>query len=418
MNKYIYYIILLLVVGALAVMLFTGDNKKKKNLDQRITLRKEDKIPYGAYIAHENLKHIFPKASISDNKERPGYWDSLSNYESDQALIIISPKFYADEFEMKTIIRFLENGNTVFISARNISSEAEEILRNRSSITNTASDFLDEEGNKITDSLAVRLFDPPFNENRQFSYKGAKYNAFFYELDTTIADVLGSDEMKKANFIHLKSGKGDLYFHLAPLTFSNYFLLQGNNMAYYENALSVISPAVKKVVWDEYYVAKESLYRSPDSDDSSSDNGNFLSELFKYKELKWALLTAILGLVLYVLLEMRRKQRYIPVIARHRNESLDFVKTIGRLYYDKGDHRNLCRKMAAYFLEHVRSKYKLTTGNLDDEFVRKLQFKTGCEESEIKEIVSFITYLDHAGNVSNSQLIQFHKQLESFYKKA
>ena len=143
-------------------------------------------------------------------------------------------------------------------------------------------------------------------------------------------------------------------------------------------------------MWDEYYLYKKS------DDNEREEKKSWLSVLFRYPALKAALLTAIFTLLLFVLLEMRRKQRFIPVITKPRNDSLDFVKTIGRLYYDKGDHKNLCRKMAAYFLEHVRNKYKLPTGTLDDEFVKNLQFKSGVEEQEIRSIVSFIKYLDEA----------------------
>ena len=128
--------------------------------------------------------------------------------------------------------------------------------------------------------------------------------------------------------------------------------------------------------------------------------------------------TAVIALLVYVLLEMRRKQRYIPFMATPKNDSLDFVKTVGRLYYDKGDHKDLCRKMAAYFLEHVRNRYKLSTVVLDDAFVKNLQFKTGAEEFELRGIISFIKYLDDVPAVNQNMLINFHKQLESFYKKA
>ncbi len=97
---------------------------------------------------------------------------------------------------------------------------------------------------------------------------------------------------------------------------------------------------------------------------------------------------------------------------------MDFVKTIGRLYYDKGDHKNLCRKMAAYFLEHVRNRYKLPTGTLDENFISQLRFKTGADEQEIRGIVAFIKYLDDAPVIKTEALSDFHKQLESFYKKA
>ena len=74
--------------------------------------------------------------------------------------------------------------------------------------------------------------------------------------------------------------------------------------------------------------------------------------------------------------------------------------------------------MSAYFLEHVRNKYKLLTSTLDEEFVKKLQYKSGAEEHEVRGIVSFIKYAEDALAISDKQLTDFHKQLESFYKKA
>ena len=37
--------------------------------------------------------------------------------------------------------------------------------------------------------------------------------------------------------------------------------------------------------------------------------------------------------------------------------------------------------MAAYFLEHVRNRYKLATGTLDDDFIKNLQYKSGCTKN-------------------------------------
>ena len=76
--------------------------------------------------------------------------------------------------------------------------------------------------------------------------------------------MLGYDEKGRPNFIHLHAGKGNLYVHLEPLAFSNYFILHKNNIDYYENALSVISPDVTKVVWDEYYLNKRSSENDPE----------------------------------------------------------------------------------------------------------------------------------------------------------
>ncbi|HND96747.1 MAG TPA: hypothetical protein PLH49_13350, partial [Chitinophagaceae bacterium] len=87
MNKYIPYLFGLFLMGAIVLLLATGSSKpNKKTLDESITLNKQDKIPYGSYVAYQDLKYIFPGATISENKYEPGYWDSLSKYEDKQAL--------------------------------------------------------------------------------------------------------------------------------------------------------------------------------------------------------------------------------------------------------------------------------------------------------------------------------------------
>lgn len=419
MKRFIPYIILGVVAIAAALLLFTGNNDtgRKKQFDNRITLGKNDKKPYGAYIAYKGLKNLFPKASLLSETKEPGYWDSLSSYESGQALVVISPRFYPDEFEMNKLLTFIEKGNDVFVSTRFMSSSVEKFINSKVSVI-SVSDMVNSNGNEIKDTMVVRLVTPPFAEERHFSYSGIKYNAWFYELDSSQAEVKGYADLNQINFIQLKAGKGNFYLHLSPLTFSNYFLLHKDNLAYYENVMSVLPADTRKIVWDEYYISKKEPYmRNSDDNDNNEEEGS-LSELFKYPQTKWALLLAIFLLLLYVLMEMRRKQRYIPVINKPRNESLDFVKTIGRLYYEKGDHHNLCRKMAAYFLEHVRSRYKIPTGQMNDEFTQKLKFKSGVDEEEIRGIVTFIQKLDSTRGISAKEAADFHKQLENFYQKA
>ena len=143
-----------------------------------------------------------------------------------------------------------------------------------------------------------------------------------------------------------------------------------------------------------------------------------ISVLMKNPSLRAALWVLIILIVLYVLQEMRRKQRIIPEMVKPGNDSLDFVKTVGRLYYEKGDNLNLSRKMAAYFLEHIRNKYKLSTGQLDDEFISLLQKKTGLHDEELRRIIYFIKQMDEVAAVTDEELAEFHKDLEQFYKVA
>lgn len=405
MKKNLIYIVTGLVVIAIIVLVVTGNNSKNKKADQRITLGRQDKIPYGAYTAFKNLGYIFPGANILINKHAPGSWDSLSSKESGQALIILTGQFNADENELKKMIEFISMGNDVFVSARNISWYAKEIMN-----CSVNSFDLDEFDDGKKDSLHLFLDRPPYQQKEGFYYSGKTLDANFVGIDEGLTEILGEDEKGRPDFIRLRAGKGNLFVHLAPLAFSNHFLLYKDNIGYYEKILSVIPKDVKKLVWDEYYLNKKFV------SEPSKKHGWF-TVLMQFPALKAALLTAIFALLIYVLLEMRRKQRYIPVVERPRNDSLDFVRTIGRLYFDKGDHKNLSRKMSAYFLEHVRNKYKIPTSSLDEDFISNLQFKSGVQESGIRAIVSFIGHAEVAEEISQKQLAEFHKQLELFYKK-
>jgi hypothetical protein len=415
-KKYLPYLFGSLFLAAAVLLFATAGNKKiKKKLDERITLRRQDKIPYGTYAAFNSLKDLFPGAKIYTGREEPGYWDSLSRYEDKQALIIITNRFAADESEMKKLISFAENGNDVFISASYVSADAAGILNCK--VQDSYYSMLGP-AYELDDSMEIMLNNPIFGNTKQYQYPGRTCGSYFIDVDTTTTEVLGYDGQYRPNFIRLHAGRGNFYMHIEPFAFTNYFILHKENADYYEKALSVIRPGARKLMWDEYFITKREFNYRPDDRKNKKE---WLSSLLNLKNPEGrksfgaAFWTLFFLLLLFVLMNMRRRQRYIPVIKNPVNDSLDFVKTIGRLYYDKSDHKNLCRKMSAYFLEHVRNRYKLPTGNLDEAFIKSLLYKSGAEEPNARMIISFIKYLEDAPIIGKEQLIQFHRQLEVFY---
>jgi hypothetical protein len=72
--------------------------------------------------------------------------------------------------------------------------------------------------------------------------------------------------------------------------------------------------------------------------------------------------------------------------------------------------------MAAYFLDHVRNRYKLATNTLDERFIQLLKIKSGESEENIRSIVSFVKYIDDADVVDDDEIATFHKNLEAFYQ--
>jgi len=396
-------IIFFVLVAVAALLVFAGGINGTQKFVDRKTLRKQDKNPYGTNVAYRSLPYLFPEAAIYTGRQEPGFWDSISLEEAGQAFICITPYFNPNEFEMQKLIKFAEAGNDVFISAFDFSYDAEKYI-----IDIPASGSLNFPVVTSTygDSMTINLLKPKLVS---YTYPGANFSRTFHSLDPQKAIVLGEEE-GAPYFIRLKTGKGNFFVHRTPLAFSNYFLLHKKNISYIEYCMSLLSPNIKKVWWDEYYITKRPQ--------EQPQTRNWLAVLLQYPGLRTGIITALITLLIYVLVEMRRKQRAIPVVAAPRNESLDFVKTIGRLYYEKGDHLNLVRKMSAYFLEHVRSKYKLATGQLDDQFIKALQYRSGVEEKIVRNIVTSIKYFEDVPAVDPAELGDFYKQVESFYQKA
>jgi hypothetical protein len=407
MKKKAPYIILLIVLAAAIGMVIFG-KAGTKQFDDKLSFRIKDKIPYGYWVAYNNLKHIFPDAGISTDKKEPGSWDSLSVYDSKQALLIMSPYFYPNQDELDKLLNFVKSGNDIFISSIFLNEVAKDKFGINSSYYDNSYLLA---GRMDDDTLRLSLQADPAKEKKNYEYPGRRVATFMSETNAEITYVLGRDNLNRANFIRMKSGKGNIYIHTAPLAFSNYFLLHKNNIHYYESVLSYLPKDIKQVVWDEYY-----LFKRNNNHDDAADKKGFMSVLLGFKEFRWAFFAALILLLLYVINEMRRKQRYIPVMKKPVNDSLEFVKTIGRLYFEKADHRNLCRKMSGYFLDHIRTRYNIPVANRNEEFINAVSYKTGYPAESLRNIINFINNIETV-SVSDTQLKNFHRSLEDFYSK-
>ena len=120
-------------------------------------------------------------------------------------------------------------------------------------------------------------------------------------------------------------GKGELILVTTPLMLTNYGIL--DNPAYVHRLLNHLKdlPVVRTEAYmPNYDVAESSPFR----------------ELLKRPPLRWALYLVVLGVVLLMGFNARRRQRAIPVEAPPRNYQLDFIRHIGTLQYMKSKKSN------------------------------------------------------------------------------
>ncbi len=232
------------------------------------------------------------------------------------------------------------------------------------------------------------------------------FEAYFVRPDEANAVVLGVNDEGSPNYVSVVYGNGRFFFHLNPEAFSNYYLLSAQNKKYAEEAFSYLPAERKTVYWDDYY----RLGRS------GNKNFSLFDVFLANPPLKWALLLALLLLILYIAFVSKRRQRAIPIKPVNSNASISFVETIGRLYLQKKDNLNIAHKMTTYFLEHIRSKYYLNTAHLNAEFFSSLSRKSGVAEIEVKDFFQFIQQLQESHTVTDAELLEYNNRMQQFFK--
>ncbi|HTE26678.1 DUF4350 domain-containing protein [Flavitalea sp.] len=397
------------------ITIFITSCSKEKKLNEKLTFWKNDKIPYGTFYAYENLKRMFPGVEISINKTSPDKYhlnnlEELTNDGSDSsnpgesALIIISPVVAPDRRELQAMMNYISEGNHIFISAMEFSDNLLDSLRLKAQLE---SGF-----DSMEDSLTLSLIHPIENDTTSFAYPGLQLDNYLRKFDNNITQVLGYNHDNKPNFVKFTyDGGGSLFIQLAPAAFTNFFLLHKNNKIYYDQALSYLPPQLDEVIWDEYF-----RYHRNGSGNENNDFSAF-SWMMKQPALAWTLWLLLLLFLLIYLFESKRKQRAIPLKPSLKNASVDFVQTIGRLYFQRKDNKNLAGKMITHFLEQVRQHYNITTSSLDQNFEKKLSYKSGHTAEEVKDLVQHIKIVQERPLVSDELLLAFNQKLDKFKTK-
>ena len=376
--------------------------------------RKSDKQPFGSYLAYKEFRHLFNERyveTVTDPFDEE--WNSIKDYAGDKKYslyFLITKNLVLNYSEVNAFIDYVKAGNDLFISADYVDSR---LLENINCNTERMAEIADETRGLMHQTKVSMYFGDNFNAP---SY-GYYYYPFFNALsgyDTAFARVLGVNEINTPNYIVLFSGKGRIYLHVAPRIFSNYFILTGDNYKYFENVISYLRSDPKNIYWDEYYKNTNSSRRKNNSS-RSEDDFSSLRVITQYPQLLWAFRLAIAALLLYILFNVKRKQRIINIVKPNENTTVTFTETVGRLYLQKKNNSHIAEKMITYFYEHIRNKFFISTAIINDEFMNSLSGKSGVSKERIQRLFSLIERLQLEENVDDAELLELNTEIENFY---
>ena len=389
------YKIFIVSALVLLVLYIIAEVNKPEQTDWSISFSATKKTPYGAYILYHELKNIFSSSDIITYRE-PLYNKLHKHTYPNTAFVLLSTEFNPGDLDIKEALAYVENGNYMFISAQHFSKT---FLDTLGLAIKTASIFnrVDSSSNFVNAALKT---SPAYTVDK------ASFGKNYFEIQKTDSvTVLGVNGYYKPNFVRVDVGDGAFFIHSDPFCFTNYYLLHNNNSEYVSKALSYLPSDIKNIFWTEYGKLNDKAASTP--------LRFFLSNIY----LSWALWLAIIGLLLFVLFEMKRKQRIIPIMDPLKNTTLDFVTTVANVYFNQKNNAGIANKKIMHWMEFVRQRFYLSTQQLDKNFVEQLAKKSSVDKSEIEKIIDYYSTIQN-NNVSDTLLIQINNIVDDFYKQS
>ncbi|NJW52822.1 DUF4350 domain-containing protein [Salinimicrobium oceani] len=394
-----YKITLTLLVLFLALLTWLEANEPQP-VNWTPSYAASDEIPLGTKVLFESLK----EQEIQFEQVNVPPYEFLQDSTRTGTYLFLNDQLSIDQNELKKLLAWVEKGNTVFFIAESLS----ENLLDTFNLKTTS--LVPEAG--ISSRPLINLTHPNLKSKEPFLYDRETYQVGFINNDSLSGEILGMTQLQEnpevvkrpeANFLRDSLGKGVVYIHLMPKAFSNYFLLDKNNHEYAERVLAYI-PSQKRLFWDHYYKTGKTFNTSP------------LYIILNSKPLRWAYYFVIIGSIIFIIFEGKRKQRSIPVITPLRNHTLDFTRTIAGLYLDRKDYKAISSRKIALFLDHVRNHFRISTEQINDGFYQRLATISENSVEDVKALWQLMERLEKKNTVTREELLQLNKAIKAFKK--
>ena len=390
----IYIGLILLTVVALVVFEMT----KPKDINWFPSYATHHKIPYGSYVFTEQLKKI---SDLVVTIDRPPY-EYLKKNNIKGTYLFYNGGINFGEAELESLLDWTSEGNTLLVSAVDFEYKLLDTLNLETESVNIFNNF--------ENKFQLQHVNSNLSDNK---YKVSKASTLFHltKIDTLNTKVIGviekfgiekdSANTPLINVIKQPFGDGQIILSTFPQTFTNYFILEAPNQNYTAGLLSYLDTN-QPIYVDQHYKSGKKFYTSP------------MYLFLNTKELKWAYYLVLIGVLVYIIFEGKRKQRAIPIIKPLKNQSIDFTRTIANMYYESSKHKEIAEHKIQHFLEYIRNHMFLMTSEINPEFIKNLAARSNNSVEDTEQLFSYIESLQQQSAINNIQLERLNTLIETF----
>lgn len=394
----VYIIIAIITVGLILAVQYS----KPKEVNWFPSYVAQHKIPLGTYVANELLTSYF--GDKVKQVQQPPFEFLTNNTDAKGTYLLVNDKINFGDAEMNALLSWVSKGNTLVVASGGFEPQLLDTL-NLDQISLYSGDALD--------PLYYHQLVNPVIKSSPAVYDKDYYTLYFNELDTLNTSIVGevhakSDDLtaadRKVTVVRQKFGSGEILLSQFPEAFTNYFILKGDNRDYTSGLFSYLKTDNTLYV-DNHHKSGKSFFTSP------------MYIFLNTKEFKWAYYMVLIGAVVYIIFEGKRKQRAIPVVTPLKNQTLAFTKTIADMYYETGQQKEIAKHKVAQFLDYIRTRFYLNTEELDQAFFHSLASRSNHTTEEIKGLFQFLEQIGSQQQLSDSQLQVLNKKIEEFKAK-
>lgn len=370
----------------------------------------KDKDPYGLYVFNQVLKaHLDANLTVQSIEKWTDY-DSLIKKNEKSTYIFIGHDFQLLNNEIDTLLKDVENGSDLMISFYDLTSNLYDRFFN----------YVDFEYD-FSDSIVVYADNKKhtmFNLY-QTDTVAIKWEAFVDKalIDSSFETL--SSFMEMSNFIKIKRGKGFIYLHSNPQFYYNYQVLRKAGFNYTKFTVNQF-PKNQNVYWLELGRKKDNVGKentTVNEGNNSKQDDSLLQLFFKNPPLFWAMMTALLGFILFIIFRAKRMRPIVPYITQKKNMTMAFADTITSIYYQNHSPYGILKVQRKNFYQAVQKHFyiDLTRRNEDRE-IRLLSEKSNVSIEELKELLELLESKE-SFNIDEKYIASVSIQQRDFYIK-
>lgn len=373
----------------------------------------DNKQPYGANILYQLLKNYSNEnlTLIDEQNLR----DFLNEHDTvtNANYFVIGKHCNYNEDDIVNLKQFVRRGNTAFIALEELSYD---LLY--SAVSECA---MVEYENYYSQSGRLSVtFNDTLSHNYVFRYKYNDKPSDYYwkyfeteQCSTNEIIPLSTIKNRKPNFIKINYGRGKFLVHANPELFTNLFLIKPLYAEHSEVVFANLSDG--PIYWDR----NSKLWSISGNNYTNGNEGNTpFDYILRQPALKWAYYLMWSLIILFVLFNLWRKQKAVPVKFPKKNTTLEFVHSIGELYFENKNNKKLAIQKMNLFVKKARSRYNISENN-EDKFIGLLAKKSDVEKQKIEQIFKFYHIIEKQNeNISDEDLIKFYSLLQTFNKTA